>query len=192
MEGNIPPPPVDCTAVVESPARKKAGGFAFGAAIAEGMKDARVANRGRVDRCILNSRSDKTSKKCKLTVLKMYEVNPKPVDSGSHIEIHSFAPILAFCTVRVNFQSTSCPVLASINFESCMKQASLANLDHHEYLGRREMSVCLSVSTNCMNIYMSVGQDGTNGRKARGELSRGSSLGNVIVEFMASNLGFRR
>jgi hypothetical protein len=25
---NVPPPPVDCTAVVESPARKKAGGFA--------------------------------------------------------------------------------------------------------------------------------------------------------------------
>lgn len=24
---NVPPPPVDCTAVVESPARKNAGGF---------------------------------------------------------------------------------------------------------------------------------------------------------------------
>jgi hypothetical protein len=50
---DVPPPPADCTAVVESPARKKAGGFAFGAANAEDVKVAIVARSGRVEKCIL-------------------------------------------------------------------------------------------------------------------------------------------
>lgn len=61
MYGNVesvPPPPADCTAVVESPARKKAGGFAFGAATAVDVKDANVASRGIVEKCILTEGMD--------------------------------------------------------------------------------------------------------------------------------------
>ena len=51
--GYAPPPPADCTAVVESPARKKAGGFGFGAAITEDVKVAMVARSGSVGRYML-------------------------------------------------------------------------------------------------------------------------------------------
>lgn len=54
---NVPPPFDDCTAVVESPARKNAGGFAFGAAIADDVRDAMVARMGSVEKCILTSSS---------------------------------------------------------------------------------------------------------------------------------------
>lgn len=55
----MPPPPADCTAVVESPARKKAGGFALGVATAVDVKDANVASRGIVENCILTEGTDK-------------------------------------------------------------------------------------------------------------------------------------
>ena len=58
--GKVPPPLVDCTAVVESPARKNAGGFAFGAAIAEDVKVAMAARSGNVEKCILIVYSGKT------------------------------------------------------------------------------------------------------------------------------------
>lgn len=51
----VPPPPADCTAVVESPARKSAGGLGcFGAASAD-AKVAMVAKSGSVaiEKCIL-------------------------------------------------------------------------------------------------------------------------------------------
>ena len=50
---DVPPPPADCTAVVESPARKNAGGFAFGAATAVDVKVAMVARRGSAEKCML-------------------------------------------------------------------------------------------------------------------------------------------
>jgi hypothetical protein len=50
---SVPPPPADCTAVVESPARKKAGGFAFGAATAVDVKVAMVASKESAEKCIL-------------------------------------------------------------------------------------------------------------------------------------------
>jgi hypothetical protein len=50
---SVPPPPADCTAVVESPARKKAGGFAFGAATVVDVRVAMVTSRGSAEKCIL-------------------------------------------------------------------------------------------------------------------------------------------
>lgn len=57
---SVPPPPADCTAVVESPARKKAGGFAFGAATVVDVRVAMVTSRGSAEKCILTKGCDNT------------------------------------------------------------------------------------------------------------------------------------
>jgi hypothetical protein len=46
---SVPPPPADCTAVVESPARKNAGGFALSFAGALETQDTSVANVAKRD-----------------------------------------------------------------------------------------------------------------------------------------------